>query len=203
MDGRAEGRLVDEASRGDSLAIEQLLARHLSGLEAFIAKRGVDLPRAKESAGDLVQSVCREVLERLGDERLEYRGEAEFKAWLYEAALFKIRNRRRFWRADRRDIGRERGTPGRGQSGDDCAHWTPTDPRPSPSEHAASIEERHGARALLEQLPDRYRRVIELAKLEGLDHAEIAARLEITPTASRMLLSRALARLATLARDRP
>ncbi len=88
---REERSLVDNASRGDLDAVEELLARHLPALEGFVRKRGVGLPRDKESAVDLVQSVCREVLEDVRDKRFEYRGEAEFRAWMYEAALLKIR----------------------------------------------------------------------------------------------------------------
>lgn len=187
-----ERELFEDASRGDLTAVEELLGRHLPGLVAFVRGRWDGLPADRESASDLVQSVCRDVLERLDEERLEYRGEAEFRAWLHEAALFKIKDRHKFWRAERRDARRDaaEGEPGVPHSVD------------SPSRAAVRREEQADARALLAQLPERYRRVVELAKLEGLEHQEIAQRMEITEGASRMLLSRALARLATLAGQR-
>ena len=46
--------------------------------------------RAKESASDLVQSVCREVLGRL--DRFQHGGEAGFRHWLYATALRKVRD---------------------------------------------------------------------------------------------------------------
>jgi RNA polymerase sigma factor (sigma-70 family) len=56
-------------------------------------------------------------------------------------------------------------------------------------------------RAAIARLPEHYREVVELAYVHGLSHAEIAARLAIHETKSRVLLSRALSRLATLGRD--
>ncbi len=194
--------LLSRMKAGDREALGELLGRHLPGLRGYVRLHGGALLRAKEASTDIVQSVCREVLERLDEERLEYRGEAQFRAWLYEAALYKIKNRRKYWDAEQRDPGREqRAAPPDGSRagvGWDqlLAHSTA-----SPSEHAAREEEHAGARALLTQLPARYRQVVELAKLEGLDHAEIARRMDITEGASRMLPSRALARLATLSGD--
>lgn len=196
--GGDEPTLFREASRGDLAAAEDLLAQHLRGLEAYVRRRGADLPAGKESASDLVQSVCREVLERLQSERLEYRGPAEFRAWLYEAALLKIRGRRRYWSAQRRDPARERRPPAEPRGEAERGGVLPAQAGPTPSADAAAREELERARRLLGELPPRYRQVIELARVEGLRHAEIARRMGVRETASRMLLSRALARLATL-----
>lgn len=194
-----EDRLVERASRGDGEAIDELLARHLPHLLGFVRRRAGELA-AKESSSDVVQSVCREVLEGLADGRVEYRGEQAFRAWLFEAALFKLRNRRRYWRAERRDVARERRLAGADDAGaplDALAGTSRT-----PSREAAAHEDRARLAALLEQLPERYRIAVELARIRGLGHAEIAEQLGISEAASRQLLTRALARLATLgARD--
>ena len=63
----------------------------------------------------------------------------------------------------------------------------------------ALAEESERTRQLLAELPEHYRRVIELARVEGLPHREIAERMRISEPASRMLLTRALARLTALA----
>jgi RNA polymerase sigma-70 factor (ECF subfamily) len=70
----------------------------------------------------------------------------------------------------------------------------------TPSEVAALHEELDRLQEVLEQLPERYAQVITWAQIDGLGHAEIAERLGISETNSRVLLSRALARLASLAR---
>ena len=59
-------------------------------------------------------------------------------------------------------------------------------------------EEVERLRAALSKLPENYRQVIHLAHVDGLSHREIAERLGISEANSRVLLSRALARLATL-----
>lgn len=197
----AEQELVEDASRGSLDAVEELLARHLPPLEGFVRKHGGGLPRDKESAADIVQSVCREVLESLKEERFEYRGEAEFRGWLFEAALFKIKNRRRYWAAERRDPKREQRARGGPESDLRSQGEVLAAAGASPSEDVASIEDAERVRGLLGQLPERYRRIIELVHIEGLPHREVAARLGITEGSSRMLLSRALARLATLSDD--
>lgn len=180
------GSLVEEASRGERGAVDALLERFLPDLQRYVARNAGGLVAAKESSSDLVQSVCRELLERLEDRRFRYRGEAEFRKWLYGAALMKISNRARYWRAERRDPGRE------------AELAEPPGAQASPSRQAELDEQLDRLREALERLPERYREVIALAQVDGLSHAEIAARLDIAESHSRVLLSRALARLATL-----
>ena len=188
-------RLVEGASRGDGAAIESLLARYLPDLERYVRRNAGAVVRSRESGSDLVQSVCREVLERLGSERFEYQGEAEFKQWLYRAALLKIMNRHRFYTADKRDAGREQplesGMHGRAAEALHRSFATPSGDAML-REDLARIE---GAFA---QLKPAYREIITLAYVDGLPHKDIAARLAISEANSRVLLSRALARLAKL-----
>jgi DNA-directed RNA polymerase specialized sigma24 family protein len=110
--------LVRDASRGDRVAVDALLERHLPDLRRYVDQRAGRALLEKESASDLVQSVCAELFEGLRAERFEYRGELEFKQWLYGAALFKLQTRRRHWRADMRDPAREtRIDPGGSRAG--------------------------------------------------------------------------------------
>ena len=98
---------VTDASNGDQPAVDALLARFLPGLQQFLARHAGALVRQKESISDLTQSVSREVLQHLRNERFEYRGEAQFVQWLQQAAVHKLQNRHRFYRAEKRDAGRE------------------------------------------------------------------------------------------------
>jgi RNA polymerase sigma-70 factor (ECF subfamily) len=184
--------LVTRASQGDPGAIVALLEAHLPGLRGFLRRRMGRELAARESSADLVQSVCREVLERLADERLEYRGIAEFKQWLYNAAMFKLRNRFKYWDAQRRHAD-EQPLPA------DAAASAALHRSPWTSSEAASLnEELVRFQAALAQLPAAQQQVIVLAKLEGRTHAEIATRLGISASHSRVLLARGLARLARL-----
>jgi RNA polymerase sigma-70 factor (ECF subfamily) len=187
---------VDGASRGDAKAVEDLLARYLPDLRGYLQRNAGPLVAAKESSSDLAQSVCRDVLERLGTERFAYRGEAEFKQWLYNAALFKIRARQRFYLAARRDAGREIEQAGASSTAGtrDELHAQQVGPGSAAELH----EDVERLRAALAQLPDNYREVLLLANVDGLSHKQIAAKLDISEANSRVLLSRAMARLATL-----
>ncbi len=180
---------VERAGQGDAAAVDALLARHWDGLAAFLRRRAGAGLMAQESGSDLAQSVCRELLERLRDGRFDYRGEAAFKQWLYQAALLKLRDRRDFHGAERRDAVRRVGeSAAQGVAG----------PDPTPSQDAVARERAEEIVAAIAKLPPQWRRVVELARFEGKSHTEIAAALGITVEASRQTLSRALARLTSL-----
>jgi RNA polymerase sigma factor (sigma-70 family) len=150
--------------------------------------------RAKESASDLAQSVCREVLENLKSGRLIYRTEPEFKQWLYRAAVMKMMNRKRFYTAERRDAGAE----GVALDASNALEPAARSDVATPSHAAALREELAQFETAFAKLPENYREVIALHHVEQLSHAEIAARLGVSEANSRMLLSRALAKLARL-----
>ena len=189
--------LVERATRGEVDAVEALLEKHLAGLQGFVARNAGRLVGAKESSSDLVQSVCREVLERLANERFEYRGERAFKHWLYRAATLKLMNRHRYWIAGARDAALERPLGSTGDGGP-----IPETPG-TPSEEAMLLEELERFRGAFAQLSEIHRRVVQLAHVEGRPHRAIADELGITEAHSRVLLSRAMARLARLGAPRP
>lgn len=174
-----------------------LLAGHLDLLRGYVRGRLGAKLRTKESSLDLVQSVCREALRDL--DAFEDRGEGSFRAWLLTRAENKIKDRGRFWARERRDPSREislaaearNAESGAAEVGDQLAAGA------SPHDVAAAREELRGLEEAFAGLPDDYREVIVLTKLEGLSHAEAGERLGRTPGATRSLLCRALARLAT------
>ena len=180
--------LAERAARGDAQAIEALLARHLPDVEAYVRGRAGELVRGKESISDLVQSTCREVLLHLG--RFRYDGEEGFRRWLFASALRKIRDRQRYYRAEKRDASRATATAGL------LATYFRTGT--SPTGAAAVRDELEQLERALAGLSASQGEVIRLAYLEELPHGAIAARLGISEAHSRVLLSRALARLARL-----
>lgn len=183
--------LCERAVQGDDEAREALLGQHLASLRAFVRARLGDSLRARETSQDISQSVCREALEDLG--RFEYRGEHSFRSWLFQLAENKLRDRGRYWSRDKRSSKREanattlEATDALG-SGSLC----------TPSRQAVSREELERVESALVSLSEDQRTVIVLARLLGLPHAEIARRMGRTVLATRTLLSRSLARLATV-----
>jgi RNA polymerase sigma-70 factor, ECF subfamily len=187
--------LVRNASRGDREAVETLLERHLPALRRYVDRRAGRVVLERETRSDVVQSVCRELFDGLRAERFEYRGELEFKHWLYGAVLLKLSLRRRRWRAEMRDVTRESAIGAdESRAAEACE---PIDSR-TPSVEAIRCEDLARLRAALAELPEHYREIIELAHVDGLSHKEIGERLGIRETNSRVLLTRALARLAAI-----
>lgn len=190
--------LVERASRGDVGALDSLLDRYLPGLDRFLRKRARGPILDKESGADLVQSVCREVLQHLEDGRFEYQGEPEFKQWLYRAAELKIKDRLRFYHRDRRDPQREVPIDAQASGSDAEALFRLLR---TPSQQAIRGEELARFEQAFAALDERGRELITLVHLDGLSHREAAARLEIDEAYSRTVLARAMARLARLASE--
>ncbi len=195
------GRIIENASHGDARAIDALLVRYLPQLAAYLRSHAGGVVTAKESRSDLVQSVCREVLKQLALGGLTFRGESAFKHWLFEAALLKVKERARFWRAEKRDPVRERSTGGPRKTG--SSERSAAQDRflltlVTPSRVADANEQLDRARAAFQSLTPDQREIIVLARIEQLPHARIAERLGKDEAHCRVLLSRALARLGTL-----
>ena len=192
--------LVTQASQGDARAVEELLTRYLPDLVSYVGRHAAELVTRRESSDDLALSVCREALECLRSGRFHYQGEGPFRQWLYRAAVMKLMTRHRHWRAERRDPAREveRRAPASQTGGARLDVHEPFHER-TPSLDAIQSEELARFQQAFAQLSPRHQAVIELHHVEGLTHAEIGARLEISEANSRVLLSRALSRLATRA----
>ncbi len=186
--------LIRRARSGDASARESLLLLHLPGLRGFLENRAGELIRNRESLSDLVQSTCREVLEDLPG--VDCENEVHFKHWLYQAALRKVVDKARFWRAEKRDPRREAEAAPRDDEtlvsevyaalGDDLG---------TPSQAAMGREEIARIETALARLPREQRNVILMAKFLGLAHAEIAKELGKSEGSVRVLLFRSLAAL--------
>ncbi len=176
--------LVLRASRGDAASIDQLLVRYLPRLRAFLRSRLDAELRARESNSDLVQSVCREVLDHAGT--FSYEGEERFRAWLFTTALNKIRQRARHYATQKR------AAPGAAQRASDSEVADAYTNIHTPSQVAAAGELQALMEQALEQLSDDHREVITLSRIVGLSHAEVAHQMQRSDGAVRVLLSRAL-----------
>ncbi|MFK7742963.1 MAG: RNA polymerase sigma factor [Planctomycetota bacterium] len=184
------GRLVQSATAGNSVAIDGLLSRYLPELHAFVRLRAGAAILGRETDEDLVQSVCREVLQDM--DQFEYRGEKAFKKWLYLTAQNKLTDRARYYRSQKRDVAREERIATRPDV------YSGYRALLSPSSAAVQQEEIAALEGAFDRLPEEYRRVITLAKILGMDSQELAQEFGRSVPATRMLLHRALARLAVV-----
>lgn len=182
--------------KGTQPKIEQLLERHLSGLRAFVRLNAGPVLRAREGQSDLVQSVCREVLEGVGN--FEYRGDSAFKLWLFQTARRKIIDRARYWRRDKRAVGREVAldpSPKKNQTtGNSLLQEYAT--FCTPSQEAILHEEQGRIERAFSKLSPEHRKVITYARIVGLSHREIGEQMNRNEAAARQLLHRALAQLS-------
>lgn len=182
--------LVEMATRGEMPAVESLLQRYLPDLRAYIRLRSTKAVREKESSSDLAQSVCREVLEKMDD--FDYRGEAAFRGWLYAKALSKVQDRAKYYKAQRRDVGREQRVDSALTSnpGVHYAHML------TPSMVAMGRETNERIERAFDELPDDYREVLTHLRVARLSYAETAEAMGRSEGSIRGLAERALVRLA-------
>jgi RNA polymerase sigma-70 factor (ECF subfamily) len=158
---------------------ERVYDAHVVGIYRFIYARVGNRPDAE----DLTAQVFVRAVEQLDTERAP----GQVAAWLYRVAQNATAD---YWRAFYRlpVIGVEHVAPG----------WEPVDDtetrtRTEPDDGAA-----RRVRALLQRLPDQYRRVLELRFLERLSVAETARAMGISNGNARVLQYRALRRAALI-----
>lgn len=184
-----EAALVRRAQAGDRRAVEILLARHLPALEAFVRLRVGRAFGAREDASDVVQSTCRDLLERFDGFR--HGGAQAFRHWLYATAARKIGDRFAYHGAERREAARE--VASHAASGAlDAAFGDLA----SPSQQAMGAELLERLQAAFSALDDDEREVVLLARVARLSRAEIARAMGRSENAVRNLLHRTLVRLA-------
>ncbi|MEZ6036022.1 MAG: sigma-70 family RNA polymerase sigma factor [Planctomycetota bacterium] len=178
--------MIAALQAGDRRALDAVVARYLPRLHAYVRLNMSGSLRAREASMDVVQSICREVLE--ARESFVYQGEGQLISWLLTTATNKLHERGRHLARQKRDPARE--TPADGVDPTLFASLL------TPSQDAERQEEIVRLEGALTRLPEHYREVIVLARIVGLPHGEIAARMERTEAATRNLLGRALTRLA-------
>jgi RNA polymerase sigma factor (sigma-70 family) len=178
--------------------LDSILERNLPAVRAYVRVRLGAKVGAHESTSDVVQSVCRELLEQRGDFR--FQGEAALRGWLFTAALNKIQQRHRYWGAKKRDAAREAHKPG-SDSDEDRSVLDVYAHLATPSREVAAREQLERFDRALAQLDERDREIVALAKIAGLPHAEIARLTNRSEEACRTALRRALIRLAELLDD--
>jgi RNA polymerase sigma-70 factor (ECF subfamily) len=184
---------LDSARRGDAGA----LGRLLDGLRPYVrvVVRGVgqDRLRARAEESDFIQDALLEAHRSFPS----FRGGtvAELVAWLRRIVVrTTARTLRGQLEAEKRDPAREQHAAE--LDGIAGAH-------PTPGELASRHEEAATMAEAVALLPDDMQQVLLGRHLDGLSHAELAARLGRSEGAVRVLYLRALRRLREVYRERP
>ncbi len=184
--------LLDRAQNGDPHALRELLVAHLPELQVFIRfNAGPDLA-AKESVSDLTQSLVGDLLPELP--RARFDDLPAFRAWLRRAALNKIIDKQRRYRAACRDQRREAELSA--STADDAEIAAALQRISTPSQAATRDEDRQALIRALDRLPPDQRLVVTTVRLLGHSHKDAADLLGKSEQASRQLLSRGMATLS-------
>ncbi|UCD57229.1 MAG: sigma-70 family RNA polymerase sigma factor [Candidatus Hydrogenedentota bacterium] len=154
--------------RGDERAFRELYRRHTPRLLGFVSRL---LAEANPEDEDVVQETWIRACERFG----QFQWRSTFSTWLLGIGLNVARDRLR-------RSGRSQTVPAERFSGS-----------PGP---ATSHESRIDLERAIQMLPDDYRMVLVLHDIEGMNHHEIAERLEIPvgTTKSRLFRARRMIR---------
>lgn len=167
--------------------LQSLLVEHLPQLEAFVRLRTGKRILKRESISDVVQSICVEVTARA--ESFRYRGDPEFRAYLFRHAAHRIANKGKYHARDCRNTDQEVAQVEADQLAA-CYAGIAT-----PSVVMAGKEAVAAFEAAFEKLPDDYREAITMKRIAGLSYEEIALEMDRSVGAVRNLVSRGLARL--------
>lgn len=182
--------LVERVKQGDQDAFTQLFAKYRSRLAVLVHyKLGTNLRRDAD-VDDVLQETMLRAYRDI--ERFEYQTPGSFMSWLARIAdhvmMDAARAQNRQKRAGEHVRFRSESNPG----GPEPADYN------TPSRIFAENESLGRFVETLSRLPEDYRRVILLAKVEGLTTAEVAQRLGRSNEATSLLLHRAIKRLHAL-----
>ena len=187
----AHAELVRRMREGDPWAFEHLFEPHEEALRARIAQILPASLRRRESVSDALQETRITALARCAS--FEERHENALRAWLLRIAELKALATVRRHSAVKRAASREASGSGLVDeiAGRDSA---------SPSQAVMRAELGALVRTALETLPDDYREVLRLARIEGLPLGEVALRMGRSREAIKKLYGRAVSRFAVVFR---
>lgn len=169
--------IVARIRAGDNAARDALVRRYLPILRRWAHGRLPQAARSLNETDDLVQLTLIKALNHLDTLRLDHPGSLLF--YLKQGLLNRVRDEIRSHKRRRTE------------NGDDGA-WDalPADADPRDFEQLQAYE------SALSHLPRRQQQLIVMRLEFGLSYAEIARECNCTPDAARMMITRAIARLA-------
>lgn len=183
--------LVILAKEGDESARNQLCDVYVERVRRIIRLRMGGELRSKLESMDIVQDSLMSALRNLKD--FNYSNEGDFLRWLSRIAENQIRGNLDQLHAAKRDMRKEvpleqRSTHTHNSGGQALYPVSQT----TPSLIFSRREDLDKLERAMDLLKPAHRQVIILARIEGLAHKDIAARMDKSPDAVGMLLSRAL-----------
>jgi RNA polymerase sigma-70 factor (ECF subfamily) len=184
--------LIAKARTGDPAALGQVLEGYRDYLR-LLARGGVGQElRVRLDPSDLVQETLLEAQRDFG--QFAGSSEGQLAAWLRRILARNLADQVKHHQSQKRDVGRQRPL----EALIDQAHEALAAPLSTPSQHAARQEQAVIMAQTIADLPADYQEVIVLRHLEGRSFEEVAATMNRTAGAARMLWMRAIERLGQL-----
>jgi RNA polymerase sigma-70 factor, ECF subfamily len=180
--------LIERIRRGDRDAFTPLFEKYRPRLTALLYCRVGPRLRASVEVEDLLQETMLRAFREL--DRFTYRSPGSFFRWISRIADHVAVDAARYAHRGKRDAGET--VPFRSPSNPNGPE--PVDSR-TPSRVAAAQEALRRLLTRIDALPEHYRNIIVMAKIEGLSSGEIAEKLGKPREAVALLLHRALVQL--------
>lgn len=187
MVGNAQQQLLDDARRGDMVALGGLLDQFRPYVRVLVHAAWRRMAPARQDDSDLIQDTMLVVLDAFA----RFRGAtvAEFAGWLRTLTLRTVAHAvRSHVVAGKRGIRREEALLDLDQA--------PMAEGQGPSDEAQRHEQAAHVAAALERLPGDMQQVLRARMFDGASYAELAARMQRTEGALRVLYTRALRRMS-------
>ncbi len=199
MAGAANGdelpeRLIGRARGGDQAAMGRLLEQYRNYLWLLARSQIGTALAVRVEPSDAVQEAFLEAQRDF--ETFAGNTEGELLVWLRQILVRNLVDQGRHHRAHRRDAHREQSLERMLERSGTAAHEALRAAIPTPSASAARREEAVLLADALHRLPADYREVIILRHLERLKFDQIAARMNRSAGAVRMLWTRAIEKLS-------
>lgn len=189
-----ENALIQAALNGEEEAFIRLYRQHVSALYRFVYSK----LNNQQDAEDIASETFYHALKNLRN----FSGKSTFKNWLYGIAKHLVLAKYR-----------ERYNESTLELNENAAAAAATGALEEPAisenssgqdgEDEAQEEENQRLEAILNQLPEHYRKVLELRFLKGYSIAETAAAMDITEENAKVLQHRALKKANRLQREHP
>ena len=181
--------LLEQARAGDRTALGGLLEEYREYLRLLARARVGRGLRTRLDPSDLVQETLleaqRDFPQFLGG------SEEELAVWLRRILVRNLADQLKYHQSQKRDVGREQPL----EALIEQAHEALAAPLSTPSKQASRREQAVVMASALARLPEDYREVITMRHVEGRSFEEIAAHMDRSAGAVRMLWMRALERL--------
>ena len=188
--------LLTQASSGNTQALKELIEEHAPVVRRWLAGKIPDRWRSVLSVDDVMQQTYTDAFVDIG--RFVPVGEDSFGAWLMSLAKCNLVDALRMLEAEKRGEGHRRLASPDGADSCMSLYELLVATSSTPSRHAARDEALAALEFALDQLPDTYRRVVQMYDLEDRPVEEVARVLQRSSGAVFMIRHRAHRRLRTI-----